>query len=258
MRQIELLKLGENVLKKENIQDSHIKASTLLQYVLKQTKQELIINSKEIVEPSKINKYNNYLQKIIKGTPIQYITKHQQFMALDFYVDENVLIPQPDTEVLVEEGIKIIKEQNMEVLDLCTGSGAIAIEFLSRGAEKAYLCEKNPTAVKMIYNNLEKTKMQDKSVVMLKDYKKALELLKQQNLQFDFVYIDPPYQANISVDSVERILSLNLLKEKGNIIIETDDEKRELLELEKINIEVTDIRKYGRVSLIFLAKSATE
>ena len=59
MRQIELLKLGENVLKKENIQDSHIKASTLLQYVLKQTKQELIINSKEIVEPSKINKYNS-------------------------------------------------------------------------------------------------------------------------------------------------------------------------------------------------------
>ena len=129
MRQIELLKLGENVLKKENIQDSHMKASILLQYVLKQTKQELIINSKEIVEPSKINKYNNYLQKIIKGTPIQYITKHQQFMALDFYVDENVLIPQPDTEVLVEEGIKIIKEQSMEVLDLCTGSGAIAISL---------------------------------------------------------------------------------------------------------------------------------
>ena len=91
MRQIELLKLGENVLKKENIQDSHIKASTLLQYVLKQTKQELIINSEEIVEQSKVNKYNNYLQKIIKGTPIQYITKHQQFMALDFYVDENAL-----------------------------------------------------------------------------------------------------------------------------------------------------------------------
>ena len=112
MRQIELLKLGENVLKKENIQDSHIKASILLQYVLNQTKQELIINSEEIVEPSKVNKYNNYLQEIIEGTPIQYITKHQQFMALDFYVDENVLIPQPDTEVLVEEGIKIIKEQN--------------------------------------------------------------------------------------------------------------------------------------------------
>ena len=129
MRQIELLKLGENVLKKENIQDSHIKASILLQYVLNQTKQHLIINSEEIVEPSKINEYNNYLQLIIQGTPIQYITNHQQFMALDFYVDENVLIPQPDTEILVEEGLKIIKEQNMEVLDLCTGSGAIAISI---------------------------------------------------------------------------------------------------------------------------------
>ena len=129
MRQIELLKLGENVLKKENIQDSHIKASILLQYVLNQTKQHLIINSEEIVEPSKINEYNNYLQLIIQGTPIQYITNHQQFMALDFYVDENVLIPQPDTEILVEEGLKIIKEQNMEVLDLCTGSGAIAVSI---------------------------------------------------------------------------------------------------------------------------------
>ena len=170
------------------------------------------------------------------------------------------LSTRPTLDRVKESVFNIIqnKIQDSIILDLFSGSGAIAIEFLSRGAEKAYLCEKNPTAVKMIYNNLEKTKMQDKSVVILKDYKKALELLKQQNLQFDFVYIDPPYQANISVDSVERILSLNLLKEKGNIIIETDDEKRELLELEKINVEVTDIRKYGRVSLIFLAKSATE
>lgn len=129
MKQIELLKLGENVLKKENIQDSHMKASILLQYVLNQTKQHLIINSEEIVEPSKINEYNNYLQLIIQGTPIQYITNHQQFMALDFYVDENVLIPQPDTEILVEEGLKIIKEQNRKVLDLCTGSGAIAVSI---------------------------------------------------------------------------------------------------------------------------------
>lgn len=129
MKQIELLKLGVNVLKKENIQDSHIKASILLQYVLNQTKQHLIINSEEIVEPSKINEYNNYLQLIIQGTPIQYITNHQQFMALDFYVDENVLIPQPDTEILVEEGLKIIKEQNRKVLDLCTGSGAIAVSI---------------------------------------------------------------------------------------------------------------------------------
>ena len=106
----------------------------------------------------------------------------------------------------------------------------------------------------MIYENLKKTRMDTKAVIINKDYKRVLEILKQEKIQFDFVYIDPPYEANIAVDSVKRILELNLLKEKGNLIIETDDEKRELLELEKLNINIKDMRKYGRVSLIFLEK----
>ena len=167
---------------------------------------------------------------------------------------------RPTLDRIKESVFNIIQNriQGAIVLDLFSGSGAIAIEFLSRGAEKAYLCEKNPVAVKMIYNNLEKTKLLSKSTVICKDYKKTLELLQNQNLQFDYIYIDPPYQANIAVDSVSRILLLNLLKEEGNIIIETDDEKRELLELEKLNVKITDIRKYGRVSLIFLMKCANQ
>ncbi len=146
------------------------------------------------------------------------------------------------------------KIQNSVVLDLFAGSGAIAIEFLSRGAKKAYLCEKNNLAIKMIYENLKKTRMNTKAVVLNKDYKKVLEMLKQEEIQFDFVYIDPPYEANIAIDSVKKILELNLLKEKGNLIIETDDEKRELLGLEKLEVDIKDMRKYGRVSLIFLEK----
>ena len=146
------------------------------------------------------------------------------------------------------------KIQNSVVLDLFAGSGAIAIEFLSRGAKKAYLCEKNNLAIKMIYENLKKARMNTKAVVLNKDYKKVLEMLKQEEIQFDFVYIDPPYEANIAIDSVKKILELNLLKEKGNLIIETDDEKRELLGLEKLEVDIKDMRKYGRVSLIFLEK----
>ena len=168
------------------------------------------------------------------------------------------LSTRPTLDRVKESLFNIIqnKIQDSIVMDLFAGSGAIAIEFLSRGAEKAYICEKNPAAVKMIYSNLEKTKLVNKSKIISKDYKKVLEKLSKDNIQFDFVYIDPPYQANIAVDATKRILSLNLLKEKGNIIIETDDEKRELLELEKINVKIVDMRKYGRVSLIFLEKSA--
>jgi 16S rRNA (guanine966-N2)-methyltransferase len=158
----------------------------------------------------------------------------------------------------VKESLFNILQPNIQedsvILDLFSGSGAIAIEFLSRGAKEAYLCEKNQLAIKMIYSNLKKTRLEEKAVVIKKDYKKALEILQQEEVKLDFIYLDPPYEANIAIDAVKRILSLNLLNEKGNLIIETDDEKRELLELKELNVDVYDIRKYGRVSLIFLRK----
>lgn len=159
----------------------------------------------------------------------------------------------------VKESLFNILQNKIEdtvVLDLFSGSGAIAIEFLSRGAKQAYLCENNQTAVKIIYANLEKTKLKEKSIVIAKDYKKALESIKQKQLQFDFIYLDPPYQTNYAIEATKKILSLDLLKEKGTFIIETDDEKRELLELEKLNVKIDDIRKYGRASLLFFSVSS--
>ncbi len=138
------------------------------------------------------------------------------------------------------------------VLDLFAGSGAIGIEFISRGATKAFFCEKSHTASKMIYQNLEKTKFLNESVIIEKDYKKCLETLKKENISFDYIYIDPPYKENIAVDSVKMILSLDLLSKEGIMIIETDNEERELSQLKEINVEAYDLRKYGRVSLIFL------
>lgn len=166
------------------------------------------------------------------------------------------LSTRPTLDRVKESLFNIIQNEIEDtiVLDLFSGSGAIAIEFLSRGAKKAYLCENNHTAVKMIYSNLDKTRLTQKAKVIEKDYRKALEILKENNVSFDFIFLDPPYQADFAVDSVKKILSLNLLKEKGTIIIETDDEKRELLELENLGIRIDDIRKYGRVSLIFLKK----
>ena len=70
-----------------------------------------------------------YIDKIINGKPIQYITNEQEFMKLKFYVDENVLIPQPDTEILAEKIIDEYSDKEVKIWDLCTGSGAIAISL---------------------------------------------------------------------------------------------------------------------------------
>lgn len=130
MNQSQLLKLGKEKLKKEDIEED--KAKRLLEFVLQQSREEMIRNSLEEVSEEKQKEYEEKLQEIIQGKPLQYMTHLQEFMGLDFYVDENVLIPQPDTEILVEqaiEKIQSIEDTKVQILDLCTGSGAIAVSI---------------------------------------------------------------------------------------------------------------------------------
>lgn len=142
MNQSQLLKLGKEKLKQENIEEAENKAKRLLEFVLQQSREDMIRNSLEEVSVVQHKAYEEKLQELIQGKPLQYITHLQEFMGLSFYVDENVLIPQPDTEILVEqalEKIQNIKEQKIQVLDLCTGSGAIAIslaKYLQAFAQK--------------------------------------------------------------------------------------------------------------------------
>ena len=163
---------------------------------------------------------------------------------------------RPTLDRVKESLFNIIKNkiENATVLDLFAGSGAIGIETLSRHAKIAYFCENNKNAINMIYKNLQKSNLENKAVVIHKDYKKCLQKLSDENIKFDLIYIDPPYKLDIAVDSIKKILDLNLLLMEGIIIIETDDKDRELLALKKLKIDVYDIRKYGRVSLLFLKR----
>ena len=122
MNQKELLFLGKEKLEKAKVEEAHSKAKKLLQYLLNQNTQQFLIYSLEQVSKEKELKYEKKLQEIIEGKPLQYITNCQEFMGLDFYVDENVLIPQPDTEILVEAVLEILKKETkpVQVLDLCT------------------------------------------------------------------------------------------------------------------------------------------
>ena len=139
------------------------------------------------------------------------------------------------------------------VLDLFAGSGALALETLSRGAKKAVLCDKSYEAMNIIRKNIEKTHMEEKTQVICMDYKKCISTVENK---FDIIFIDPPYKLDIAIKSVEMILEKDLLSEDGLIVIETDDETRELQEIKELNynIEVIDKRTYGRVKLIFLKK----
>lgn len=143
------------------------------------------------------------------------------------------------------------KIKNSVVLDLFSGSGALALESLSRGAKKAFLCDKSHAAVEVIKKNIEKTHFEEETVVICNDYKKCL---KELNEKIDLIFIDPPYKLNIAVEAINIILEENILQEDGIIVLETDDEQRELKQIENLKniINISDLRSYGRVKLIFL------
>ena len=153
----------------------------------------------------------------------------------------------------VKESLFSIIQNNLQdaiVIDLFSGSGALGLECLSRGAQKAYLCDKSPMAIEIIKKNIQKTHMNNNTIVLNIDYKKSIEKINEET---DIIFIDPPYKANIATDAIEIITNKKILRKNGIIILETDDEKREIEQLKNnIKMEMYDFRTYGRVKLIFL------
>jgi release factor glutamine methyltransferase len=96
--------------------------------VLRVDRLYLIVNKERVLTNEEICKYNGMIEKRLYGVPVQYIIGRQEFMGLDFYVEEGVLIPRPDTEILIEKVLDSIdKESICSIVDIGTGSGAITI-----------------------------------------------------------------------------------------------------------------------------------
>ena len=126
----EAIRRGMIELKNENIEEPKLKSRLLMQSTLNQTRQYVIVNDMEELDESRQKQYFSAIKLLKKGIPIEHITHQKEFMKLNFFVDENVLIPRQDTEILVEEVIKIAQKTNAKkILDLCTGSGAIAVSL---------------------------------------------------------------------------------------------------------------------------------
>lgn len=186
----ETMRKGMIKLKTENITEPNLKSRLIMQYILNKPRQYLIVYDNQVLTLRQEVDYFKAIKRLVQGEPIQHITHQQEFMKLNFFVDENVLIPRPDTEVLVEEVIKIARKTNArKILDLCTGSGAIAVSLAK------YLDDVEITA----------TDISDKSLRIAKKNAKINEVEQKitfiesdlfekiPNEKYDIIVSNPPY-----------------------------------------------------------------
>lgn len=132
------------------------------------------------------------------------------------------------------------------VLDLFSGTGALGIESISRGASKTYLVDKNPQAINLIKQNL--TGIEGSYVVRNQDY---ISFLNDINVKFDIVLLDPPYKTDYGVKSIELLLKNDLLNEDAIIILETGEGVNISLDFKEFDIKK---KKYGNVLVYKLVK----
>jgi len=138
------------------------------------------------------------------------------------------------------------------VLDLFSGSGALAIESISRGAKQAVSCDSSRKAMEIIKRNIKKTHFEEKIRTINKDYRNCLEEL--ENNKFDIIFLDPPYKTEFGINATKIIMEKDMLAKDGIIIFETDKKEDEYIkELEKY-ASVKGLRKYGRVTLVLLGR----
>ena len=181
---------GAIELKVGNIETPKLKSRLLMQYVLRETRQYIIVHdTKQLTERQEKN-YFLSIKKIKSGIPIEYITHQKEFMKLNFFVNESVLIPRQDTEILVEEVIKIAKKiKAKKILDLCTGSGAIAVSLAK------YLPESEITAIDISHKAI---KMAKRNAIFhnVENRITFLESNLFDNLpdqKYDIIVSNPPY-----------------------------------------------------------------
>ena len=195
-------------------------ANILLCHFLNLSKTALICNDSRILKETELDTIQQGIEKRLSGLPVAYITNHKEFFGYDFYVDQNVLIPKPDTELLVEQALLAVdkalstapeKKADYKIADICTGSGCIAISVLKT------LFQKYRASIKVAASDISKAAL----VVAEKNADTLLSQEERQNIsfyqgdlfqafsssenqKFDMILSNPPY---VPTNLTEELLS---------------------------------------------------
>ena len=194
------LKNGYQFLKKNNIKSYKIDTEILLSHVLKKKRENIILNSNKTVEIDTYNKYMSLIKIRSHKKPIAQIINYKNFWKDEFFINDNVLIPRPDTEILVEETLKEIKnKKNGKILDIGVGSGCILLSLLK---EKKYFVG---TGLDISKDALRICKINAKKLNLKKRVKFINSDIDKYNVgKYDVIVSNPPYINRFELKNLDK------------------------------------------------------
>lgn len=183
----ELFEKGTEILERVGIPEAKLDARLLLEYVCNTDHSTLFAHPDREISEEENSRYQELIQRRSKREPVAYILGKWDFMGLTFKVNENVLIPEQDTEILVEEALRFIQD-GMRVLDLCTGSGCIALSLLNYTNDTRAVCtDISDEAIAVATENASLLGFGERADIIKTD------LFPDKGEKFDIVVSNPPY-----------------------------------------------------------------
>ena len=243
----EILEIGSKNLKINKIKNSNLESELILSKVLDKTREQILVNFANFINKKQINKFKEYLYRRKKKEPIAYILGHKHFWKYKFLVNNSVLIPRPDTEVIIEESLKLLKpDKSNKILDIGTGSGCIVISILKERPKcRATALDISKKAIKVAKTNAKLHHLENKIDFI------NIDIDKYRSNKYDLIISNPPYIKNVSLSRLDDDIKFHepklalsggfdgfseikkvvlkskiLLKNNGKLIIEIGDEQK--------------------------------
>ncbi len=185
---LDLLNSGSKILKNKKVLTYQLDSEIILSNLLKKKREQIIINLEKKVSQTTVNNFNKLIIRRSTREPLAYILSSKEFWSKNFFVNRNTLIPRPETELLCDSVIKIIKNKDSYILDIGTGTGCILLSILSETKKtKGIGIDISKKAIKVAKKNSNSFRLNKR----VKFFKKSLDEL--YNCKFDVVVSNPPY-----------------------------------------------------------------